>query len=156
MIGYNANITKTYQEDPTTSQRCKPKRSGLHVTETMPQLELPVLHDVNGNHIGETAVRSSRSSFIETLALSGAQSTRFSTTTTNTAIVIALAATIIIRILNIVWEIGDVRRWSIAMNRNLDRVGGRVSGISVMTVVSALCAMLPLMMTLQQQHQANS
>uniref|UniRef100_A0A1B0FFJ9 DOMON domain-containing protein n=1 Tax=Glossina morsitans morsitans TaxID=37546 RepID=A0A1B0FFJ9_GLOMM len=67
-LGYNKNITKTYKEP----RRCKPKR--LFVTETIPQLELPVLRDTESNHIGEGSVRSSRSSFIETLALSGSES----------------------------------------------------------------------------------
>uniref|UniRef100_A0A1I8P9N5 DOMON domain-containing protein n=1 Tax=Stomoxys calcitrans TaxID=35570 RepID=A0A1I8P9N5_STOCA len=67
LIGYNKNISKTYREP----RRCKPKR--LFVTETIPQLELPVLRDLETNHLSEASVRSSRSSFIETLALSGSE-----------------------------------------------------------------------------------
>ncbi|XP_065360032.1 MOXD1 homolog 2-like [Calliphora vicina] len=68
LIGHNKNISKMYKEP----RRCKPKR--LFVTETIPQLELPVLRDFENNHISEASVRSSRSSFIETLALSGSES----------------------------------------------------------------------------------
>ncbi|KAM7356534.1 MOXD1 homolog 2-like isoform 1-T2 [Cochliomyia hominivorax] len=68
LIGYNKNISKSYKEP----RLCKPKR--LFVTETIPQLELPVLRDLENNHINEASVRSSRSSFIETLALSGSES----------------------------------------------------------------------------------
>ena len=68
LIGRNKNITKTYKEP----KRCTPKR--LFVTETIPQLELPVLRDFENNHIREASVRSSRSSFIETMALSGSES----------------------------------------------------------------------------------
>ncbi|XP_037935684.1 MOXD1 homolog 2-like [Teleopsis dalmanni] len=68
LIGYSLNITKRFKE----RNRCKPKR--LYVTETVPQLELPVFHDIQSNHIVEGSARSSRSSLIETLALSGAKS----------------------------------------------------------------------------------
>lgn len=95
----------------------------------MPQLELPVLHDVEGNHLAETAVRSSRSSFIETLALSGGQST------TRTAA--------ISRFLELVWHRGG-------------SVGSHVSGIAIMSVLWSLCITLPMMRILEQRYHGHS
>ncbi|XP_058985307.1 MOXD1 homolog 2-like [Musca domestica] len=55
--GFNINITKTYKKQ----KHCKHKR--LFVTEeTVPDINFPVLHEVDNNNIIEGAARSSRSS----------------------------------------------------------------------------------------------
>ncbi|XP_030375434.1 MOXD1 homolog 2-like [Scaptodrosophila lebanonensis] len=78
LMGYRVELSKKY----TPPRHCKPRRlfvkentSGSH------QVELPVLHDLQSNHIfvsGDNgSARSSRSSFIETLALSAAPPNHF-------------------------------------------------------------------------------
>ncbi|XP_055923857.1 MOXD1 homolog 2 [Eupeodes corollae] len=85
--GYTINVTKTWNKP----RRCKPKR--LFVTETIPELELPVLHELDNNNIIEGAARSSRSSATETIGLSRAHqgfSRTFTTTFWYTSVVLIL------------------------------------------------------------------
>lgn len=83
--GYNVNITKSYRKQ----KHCKHKR--LFVTEeTVPDINFPVLHEVDNNNIIEGAARSSRSSATDGLSITHGHSRTIATILSSTTIYLML------------------------------------------------------------------